>query len=68
MWYCLNMMNRLKKSLIPIKTIERVSKKSKKNTIDKKYHLKSPSNDIIISNTLLAEDDENVLKIKLKEV
>ena len=48
-------MNRLKKSLFPIKSIERVNKKSKKNVVDNKDYTKAPSNDIIISHSLFSD-------------
>ena len=55
-------MNRFKNSLLPIKSIERVNNKSKKNVVDNKNHSKSPYNDIIISHSFLKDKhDESVL-------
>ena len=41
--------------LFPIKSIERVNKKSKKNDVVNKDNTKSPTNDIIISLSLFSD-------------
>ena len=51
--YCLNLMNRLKKSLFPIKSIEQANNKNKKNDVVNKDNT-TPTNDIIIPHSLFS--------------
>ena len=53
-------MNHLKKSIIPIKSIERVNKKIKKNGADNNDNTKSSTNDIIVWRTLCMDNNDEV--------
>ena len=53
-------MNHLKKSIIPIKSIERVNKKIKKNGADNNDNTKSSTKYIVISYTLFMDNNDEI--------